>query len=142
MNRLYYEKSEIKLMNDLDEGGSSSTQSYLAKVSSIVPSEIIAGYLAMIGFLEKNQDSSLVLHQGLLKGIFIFCLILTPIYFYYQAVKTRPKIIHIVLSTIAFCVWAFVTSGEKFDITFYNGEIASVILVGFSLVSGIIPMKK
>ncbi len=141
MSRLYYEKSEINLMSDEEDDGN-RIKSYLEKVSSIVPAEIIAGYLAMVGFLKKVPDDTLVINQGLLKGVFIFCLILTPLYFYFQAKKDKPKFIHMIISTIAFAVWAFVTSGEKFDISFYNAETASVILVGFSLLSGLIPMKK
>ncbi len=145
MKRLFYEKTAEILLNEEEKKAPKETntaKNYLTKVSSIVPAEIIAGYLAMVGFLEKNSDNSIVINQGLLKGIFLFCLILTPIYFYFQAIKNKPKIIHILLSTIAFAVWAFVTSGDNYDVTFYNAEIASVILVGFSLISGLIPMKK
>jgi hypothetical protein len=156
MSRLYYEKSKqreetidfrgVKSKPNLEgenpRAEKSNVKSYLEKVSTIIPAEIIAGYLAMLGFLSKGSDGIHIANQNLLIGILIFSIILTPLYLYYHSEENKPKIIHLLVSTIAFMVWAFVTSGEKFNISFYSAETASVILVAFSLVSGLIPMRK
>lgn len=142
MSRLYYENQNIAPSNVSPNTDPNNANKFLDKVSSIVPAEIIAGYIAMVGFMDKPVDSVVVENQILLWGIFIFCALLTPIYFYIQAEKNKPKVIHIILSTIAFAVWAYVTSGEKFDVSFYKAETASIILVAFSLVSGLIPLKR
>jgi len=142
MGRLYYEKQQTNLMNSQSSSTNQRAKNYLEKVSSIVPAEVVAGYLTMVGFLDKNPDTGLIIKQNILIGVFAFCLVLTPIYFYFQADKNRPKFIHILVSTLAFLVWAFVISGEKFDINFYDADLASILLVGFSLISGLIPMKK
>ncbi|MGO8127012.1 hypothetical protein ACC728_39950, partial [Rhizobium ruizarguesonis] len=74
---------------------SSTTKDYIEKIVKIIPSEIIAGYLALIGLVPsiKNENS----HQGFYYGIFVLCTILTPVYFNWQADKGKPKVVHIVL---------------------------------------------
>ncbi|MDT0648306.1 hypothetical protein RM545_16565 [Zunongwangia sp. F260] len=141
MSRLYYEDQEITRFR-VEQGKQSKTGSYLEKVSTLVPAEIIAGYLAMVGFLDKEEGSLLVEKQGFLIGIFFLCFILTPIYFYFQAEKNKPKIIHLILSSLAFVIWAYVTSGEKFSSLIYDADIASIILIAFSLISGLVPLRR
>ena len=141
MSRLYYEDQEVTQFR-VEQKKQSKTGSYLEKVASLVPAEIIAGYLAMVGFLDKEEGSLTVEKQGLLIGIFVFCLILTPVYLNYQAEKNKPKIIHLILSSIAFVVWAYITSGEKFKAPVYDADIASIILIAYSLISGLVPLKR
>lgn len=141
MSRLYYEDQDVKGFR-VEETKKNKTGSYLEKVSSLVPAEIIAGYLAMVGFLDKEEGSLVVEKQGLLIGIFVFCLVLTPVYLNFQAEKNKPKLIHLFLSFVAFIVWAYVTSGEKFSGLIYDSDIASIILIAFSLVSGLVPLKR
>lgn len=142
MSRLYYESSQETRFLKNRESGQGRSRSYLEKVSSLVPAEIIAGYLAMIGFLDKHDNSVVVEKQGFLIGIFVLCLILTPLYLNFQADKDKPKIVHLVISSVAFVVWAYVTSGEKFSGLIYDSDIASVILIAFSLVSALVPLNK
>lgn len=142
MSRLYYEDPPVSQFHVEQEPNEKKTRSYLEKVSSLVPAEIIAGYLAMVGFLDRIEGGVIVEKQGVLIGIFVLCLILTPLYLNFQAEKNRPKIYHLILSSIAFMVWAYVTSGEKFRGINYDADIASIILISFSLISALIPLKK
>ncbi|MDT0641816.1 hypothetical protein RM553_03125 [Zunongwangia sp. F363] len=142
MSRLYYETNEVTGFRASGKQEKGRVKSYLEKVSSLVPAEIIAGYLAMLGFLDKEEGSVLVEKQGLLIGIFCFCLLLTPLYLNYQAKEGKPRFIHLLISSVAFIIWAYVTSGEKFRDVYYDADVASVLLIAFSLLSGIIPLKK
>ncbi|MDT0676981.1 hypothetical protein [Autumnicola musiva] len=142
MSRLFYEEKGLHGFRASEKPERKRVKSYLEKVSSLVPAEIIAGYLAMLGFLEKEEGSVIVEKQGLLIGIFFFCLILTPLYLNFQAEAGKPKIMHLVLSSLAFIIWAYVTSGEKFSGIYYDADVASISLIAFSLVSVLVPLKK
>jgi hypothetical protein len=125
-------------IDEKDEGP--SVRSYLEKVAKLVPSEVIAGYLTLIGFVSAVKDTSI--HGLLYVIIFLFCLVLTPIYFRLQADKGKPYLVHLTLSTLAFAVWAYATSGDRVFPQAYDPAIASIVLVAFSLISGAIPLRR
>jgi len=144
MGRLYYEKHSDPNLATAAAAPPPGINDYLAKVASLVPSEVIAGYLTMIGFAGSVKN---VQTQNVITWIiFAAGLILTPLYFNRVADPGKPKRNHIILSTIAFIVWAYVISGEQLLATIAPGlfeqAIASILLVLFSLVSAIIPLNK
>ena len=143
MSRLYYDK---KTDPQTQKGvapptNTSNGKEYLEKVAKIVPSEIIAGYLALVGLVPSIGLGESV-EKGFYYGIFILCVILTPIYFKAQSDKTKPTpTIHIILSTVAFVIWAYSTTGDKIVHDFFNAAIASIVLAAFSLITGKIPLN-
>jgi len=140
MGRLYYEKKNGPYAKAID-GNQQNFNTYLEKVSKLIPSEIIAGYLTMIGFVESIK----ILDKGVVAWvIFAAGLILTPFYLNNVAEADKPKKNHLILSTVAFLVWAYVTTGAiLFSTTgIYDSAIASITLVLFSLISGLIPLDK
>lgn len=159
MSRLHYDEPKIKEQDfreghavtpldgdpavpltpiPMQEGG--NAQSYLEKVAKLVPSEVIAGYLAMVGFVPSIENEGV--KPTVLWSIFGLCLILTPLYLNSQSEQGRPKNIHLIVSTIAFVVWAYATTGDKLLPAFYQAAIGSIVLVAFSLISGLIPLNK
>lgn len=146
MARLYYEKkvNSNQFETLADQGQKSGVSDYLEKVARLVPSEVVAGYLTMIGFV--GSIKSLQLQNITTWIIFGLGLVLTPIYLNNVADSDKPKRNHIILSTIAFVVWAYVTSGQQLMQTIAPGifdqAIASIVLVAFSLVSAVVPLNK
>ncbi|NMH87648.1 hypothetical protein [Flavivirga algicola] len=114
--------------------------SYLEKISRLIPSEIIAGYLAMFGFVPLIENTKV--RGYIIWIIFFMCLVLTPIYLNRHAEKGKPKINHLLVSSLAFVIWAYVTTGMKLVPGLYDAAAASIILVAFSLVSAVIPLNK
>lgn len=145
MSRLYVDNKNtngnIRTMGEANGKPTSPTKSYFEKVAKLVPSEIIAGFLAMCGFVPNIGDDS-INSRTVYLIIFGFCLILTPVYLNFFAEKDKPKRIHLIISSLAFVVWAYVTTGSELFPDFYNAAIASIILVAFSLVSALIPLNK
>ena len=143
MSRLHYDnqnqESQIQTRG-LNEAEEKNEKSYLVKVAKLIPSEVIAGYLAMFGFVPLIQKPEL--HLMAFHGIFIFCQILTPIYLNTHAVEGKPKALHLFVSSIAFTVWAYVTTGKTLVPEYYDPGLASIILIAFSLLSAVIPLKK
>lgn len=144
MGRLYYEKYYDPTQPKAISGQEKGFSNYLDKVAHLIPSEIIAGYLTMIGFTGSIKNSTLQVVFTWI--IFAIGLILTPIYLNTVAEAGKPKSNHLILSTIAFLVWAYVTTGkqllETFSTNIYDQAVASIILVAFSLISAVVPLNK
>jgi hypothetical protein len=147
MERLYHEKPSPKeglLQADAKPIKGPGFSDYLTKVSRLIPSEILAGYLTMIGFVSsiKNQEVQNVVAWI----VFAAGLILTPIYLNRVADANKPKRNHLILSTIAFIIWAYVTTGKQLLETIspdiFDQSIASIALVLFTLISAVIPLDK
>ena len=107
------------------------------KVAKLVPAELITAYTALIGFA-ANAGSARVWCSV---GAFVLCLVLTPIYLNKMADAGKPKMAHLIVSSVAFVVWAYFISGQQIlGQNWYNSGIASMILLGFSLVTAVIPI--
>ena len=148
MSRLHYDQApqvfSDREFNSPVPGGAArsggSTNSFLEKVAKLVPSEIIAGYLAMMGFVPQIEGDAQSIAGW---GIYGLCQVLTPVYLNTQAEAGKPKLIHLLLSTIAFAIWAYVTTGDKLlPEGYYQAAIGSIVLVAFSLVSAIVPLNR
>jgi len=145
MDRLYYDSSVLKTVKsfsteNIETGKSGDVSRYFEKVAKLVPSEILAAYIALIGLVPAIQlPVDKVLMYQILTA---FCLVLTPIYFIYMGDKERPKMVHTVLSTLAFVVWAYSVAGDRVVSSWHDDSLASMALIIFSLVSGLVPLKK
>src|SRR3990172_61198 len=119
MGRLYYEAPPGPAMG-VDTG--KGEKKYLEKVASLVPAEIIAGYLTLVGIVPLIRNEAL--HSWFYWAILVLCLGLTPIYLNAQAEKGKPKKRHLIVSTFAFVFWAYATSGAVIVPVLYDAAIA------------------
>ena len=113
-----------------------TADSYLSRMVIYIPTEIIAGYVAVSGFIKglppKQQFTWFCI-------VAIAMLLLTPLYLAYATASPGKKksISHPVTSALAFAAWVFATGGpfERFQITpdgstgWYNRTIGSIVLV-------------
>lgn len=150
MSRLYYDQPtstlEVSPTGELSLGTTTSSQnnkasvgSYLEKVAKLIPSEIVAAYLAMFGLAPVLQLVDTQLSYWIIFG---FCQVLTPIYIYLQAEKGKHKWVHILISFISFTIWAYVTTGKELVPAYYDAALGSILLIAFSLISAIVPLKR
>jgi hypothetical protein len=72
--------------------------------------------------------------------VFAIGTIATGFYINYQALKDQPKAARIIMSVIAFIIWAYSTTGETVFHAFYSAGWASIALIAFSLISAIVPL--
>ncbi|NNV57758.1 hypothetical protein [Limnovirga soli] len=144
MGRLFYEKQLDLTQPKAFAGEGQNFNDYLNKVARLIPSEIIGGYLTMIGFVGSVKN----IHAQNITAWVVFALglILTPFYLNNVAEADKPKRNHLILSTIAFLVWAYVTTGKQLLATIspniFDQAIASIVLVAFSLISAVTPLNK
>lgn len=148
MSRLYYEPSILPTAENSPvketAPADNKVMDYLDKVSKLVPAEILAAYLTMFGLVESIKSATTQLVSMWI--VFAAGSILTPIYLNLAAEAGKPKTRHLILSTIAFLVWAYVTTGKTLSASFaadaYDPAVASIVLILFSVISGAIKLDK
>ncbi|KQC31338.1 hypothetical protein [Flagellimonas eckloniae] len=157
MSRLFYETQRTTSDDDEVFGdaqaaaspppkGERGARSYLEKVSKLIPAELVAGYLTIFGLIptmasgDNDTGGDINLYYWFI-GSYILFQVFTPIYIYLQREANRPWVVHAVLSFLAFAVWAFATTGKEL-VEWYNAGMASIFLVVFSLISGVVKLNK
>lgn len=142
MSRLYYSAPQNGFKSLADGQNPPPLSNYLEKIAKLIPGEVIAAYLTMMGFVASIESGST--HTIVIWAVFGIGLIMTPLYLNAMADAGKPKAKHLVLSTLAFIVWAYSTCGEQLQETITPGTflpaVASIILVAFTLVSGVIKL--
>jgi hypothetical protein len=146
MSRLYYDKPAIQPQKAPpgpgggDQPRQGPASEYFEKVAKLVPSEVIAAYIAVMGLIPAMHDE----HKRpfWVWTTFLVCLVITPIYLNLLASAGKPKWVHILLSMLAFVVWAFAISGKALIGDSFEPIAASIVLILFSLISGAIPLKQ
>lgn len=108
------------------------------KISKLIPVEIIAGYSTLVGFC-VYMPGPLVKTVAIAIS-FLAGLIFTPVYLSKMADEKKPKTRHLVISTVAFPFWAYLTSGAVVIPTLYSAAAAGFGVTLFSLVTAWIPL--
>lgn len=138
----------VKIQTDGSEAANSdnnsaSDQTYMEQVVKYIPSEIIGGYVAINGLLATMPANML---YGALWINFGFCAILTLVYLYKLSNPGDATSTQLIVSLISFVIWAYSITGEggifgPKGIDVYYSQIASVLLVAFSLVTPLFTPK-
>lgn len=136
MARLYYEKP--KTAAALASGSPPALTEWAEKITKLIPSEIVAGYLTLVGLISK-LTSNAPLWMWISVGA---CFVLTPLYLKKVAEPGKPIRNHLIVSAFAFIVWAYSVSGHLVVPNYYDAAVASIVLVLFTLISGVIPMDQ
>jgi hypothetical protein len=137
MSRLYYPKPATTA--NLAAGTPQNTaKEYLEKVAKLVPSEVLAVYLGLVGWVPAVKLA--ISKSWLYAGCFAICLVLTPIYLAKMSEKGKPKRMHLILSTIAFVVWAYSVSAASAIPNLYDPALAGMATLIFTAISGVIPL--
>jgi hypothetical protein len=110
------------------------------KIVKLIPGEVVAGYSALIYLASKVARESW--HTWLFGIAFLVGLIATPTYLYFAADRQKPYVAQIIVSTIAFVPWAYLTTGKQIIPQYYDGAFAGFLVVIVTLVNGCIPIKK
>lgn len=96
-------------------------EKYMGKLLKLIPSEIVAAYLAIQGIVPVES------HKWGLLIVAIVLLIITP--FYLLRVQKVKKTFQVVVSSLAFIVWVYSLGGPFVYFKIYEPWIASVILL-------------
>ncbi len=120
----------------------------LERVAKLVPTEIVAGYVPLVAAAEAITTNS-TRRFSLAVGAFFLGLLLTPIYL---LLTGKPKNwvqgLSIVISTIAFILWAYMLGGpfamEQMTpyLGSYDQKVAGFFVLAFTWITGLIPFDK
>lgn len=113
-----------------------AAREYGERVAKYVPAEIIAVYLTLTPVILSGTDDGTTRRTVLLAVVLGVGVVLTPVYLLRFAEEGAPKVLHLVIATIAFVVWAYGIGGFFTDIGWYDAVVAAVVVGLFSLVSG------
>src|SRR5208283_3127540 len=109
------------------------------KIVKLIPAEVIAAYYALIYLASDVARESW--HIWLFGIAFLAGLIATPIYLYKKADHQKPYKTQIVMSTIAFVPWAFLTTGKQVVPRYYDSALAGFVVVIVTLFTGWFPIR-
>lgn len=119
-----------------DSASSPARDDYVARIAKYIPGEVLAAYVAMLGFANGITGSTAAMTVTRW-AIFGLCLACTPLYLAKQARPAQPFRLHATLSTVAFCFWAYALGGPFESMGWYVPAIGSIGLVAFTLVAGL-----
>lgn len=137
MSRLVVPKQRVTLTKAVGVPAE-PPDNYPERVAKYIPGEVVALYVGAAGVLKTvgAEDASLVL---VLYWVFFgLGLVLTPIYLARMAKAGEPKWVHLIVSTVAFVVWAYALGGLPELMGWYRPWIGSLALLAFSGISGAI----
>jgi hypothetical protein len=134
MSRLYYPPQIRTTLASGKADGGKPTE-YAEQIAKVIPAEIITAYSGIIGAAHLSPRP--VVQAWIFLIGFILCVIATPTYLYQMSEAGLPKRKNIVLSTIAFPIWAYFTSGSQVVPSIYDAGVGVALVLVFSLISGL-----
>jgi hypothetical protein len=115
---------------------------YATRVAQYVPTEIVAFYLAGLAVINSTVNASSTQQQVDMAILYFGAWVLTPIYLWLLGRGKSPKVVHIIVASLAFPIWAYSIGGFLTAIGWYQAFLAWLLLAVFTLVSGaIIPRE-
>ena len=118
------------------KAGDSGTnaRAYFDRVAKYIPAEIVAVYIAASGIALQAKSPGVLLFV-----LFAFCVVCTPLYVTRFTSTTREAWVNSAMAVVAFVVWAYATGGGLVQyLGWYDGPTASVVLMLFTLASGVV----
>lgn len=113
-------------------GKGTKLDGYFDKLIKYIPTEIVGGWIAIIGLIKSASD---IPTNTILWILLVIFTILTALYILKQTSEPKKPLAikQTTLSTIAFIVWVFAL-GEPFDtLSFYNPIYGSILLILFNI---------
>jgi hypothetical protein len=122
-------------------GGAAPTQDdYLGRLAKYIPAEIVALYAAMVAAAPPTDPH----YATILWIIFALNAVLVPIYMWIVTSRDPGKDAlwtQVILATLAFPVWAFALGGPFKQLSWYEGWMASMLLMFVTVVFGLAQPK-
>lgn len=130
MNRTIVSERDVVRRNAVlgptESGAALVPDRYFDRLLKYVPPEVISTYAALEGMISGSQGSDRDVAAWLVFAVMGLC---TPLYLY--RVVGVTKMLQIVISSIAFVVWAFTFPGLPFSTIGVDPVFRSVLLILF-----------
>ncbi|GAB2178262.1 hypothetical protein [Dongia sp. agr-C8] len=139
MSRLYYPPEARGKLATGGGGQGFDAGEAGKKIAKLIPAELITGYTGLIGVALNIRVEW---QPYAYAAFFLLCWVLTPFYLNQMAEPGKPKRNHLIVSTLAFPVWAYLVSGHQVIPDYFDAGLATAVAIVFSLITGLIPMNK
>jgi len=139
MNREIVTAKDLQRMNQPGSearvpAGTATRDEYFDRLFKFIPSELVAGYIFVLGVVNQLTDAGEIkIFQWLL--LIVFC-ILTPLYLW--RVQKVLKVQQHIISLLSFVVWVFALGGPFALSEWYNPVYGAILLPVFTLIVAII----
>jgi hypothetical protein len=112
-----------------------------ARIAKFIPGEVLVFYISAIGILDglakTEPDKAWWAWRCFLLGMAVtFC----HFAFYLPKAVTRFSLLHAVVSSLAFFVWAYALGGPFQDSPQYAHWKGSILMLAFTLLSAYVPL--
>lgn len=104
----------------------SPADEYSDRLIKLIPSEVISVYLFVSGILSSNNQIPQATFKWLQWGIFIFLLLMTPVYLWQAQRVNRMQ--QLLISTLSFIVWVFTLGGPFTQFGWYLPVYGAILL--------------
>jgi hypothetical protein len=140
MGRIAHGPSVVSLLPK-SAGGASTGDNYLARILKLIPAEVVASYTGIFNLIDGLPKAW---QPNWYWGIVLFFWISTPVVLLLIGKREGrlPSIAHLIISTIAFGVWAYAVSGNVvLGSPLFQPALAGMALLLFTFISGLIPLR-
>ena len=121
--------------------GSQTPDGYTERIVKLIPADVVAAWLAVTSAIRIAAKPPGVTTLWVIFGVGA---LFAAAWTWKRASEPQkpPPIAQTIVSTCAFCVWAYATGGvaPQWPGDLYNPLYATLSLVAFSLASGLVPM--
>jgi hypothetical protein len=110
--------------------------SYSERLAKYVPSEVLAAYIFASNLIGTYQTRE---HQMIAFFVLLgICLLAIPLYYWKLTPPGKSSLVHCSVSMIAFLVWTYAMGGPFVMLGWHHAATSGIILVAFTLFSGVI----
>jgi hypothetical protein len=122
-------------------GVTSGIDTYSDRVVKYIPADVVAAWATAMGLIKAAENGPSRPSNTVLWVVFVFGLFLTAAWTWRQTKQAGmpPPYLQILVSTVAFAVWAFGLAGPFPQwVGLYNPVINSLVLIGFTVAVGLV----
>jgi hypothetical protein len=114
----------------------SDGESYADRVAKYVPGEIVAGYAVLYAIVQQVPESD-TLRTPAAWAVFAICLVATPIYLVRVGRPSGQQWVQVVISSVAFVIWAYTLGGPFADTPGYRPWIGGLLVGLYTFLAGL-----
>ena len=108
------------------------------RVVKYVPAEVLGFYLPLNAMIDAAGPAEANVKFGAYVFIFVVGLVSTPAFLFKVAKPERPPTKQLLMSTIAFVLWAYYLGGMFTVLGLHDNLIAAIALGTFTLLAGLV----
>ncbi len=132
---------ENSALESLDAGGAQVQDGYWDKVVKNIPADIVAGWTAILGLFAGAAGTMPDVETTTTLWVLLAVFVAATFFWTYRQTSVpnaKPAWTQIIVSTVAFAIWAIALGVPFNTLPFYDPRVAAAILIVWTIVVGAI----